>query len=327
LRIVEQSAESPSPILITGETGTGKEMIARLIHEKSSRVNKPFLALNCAAIPATLIESLLMGTTKGSFTGAIDRPGIFEDANGGTVYLDEIDSMPLELQPKLLRILQEMTLSRLGSNQQRQLNFKLVSSIAHPPVNVIEKQLLRPDLFYRLAVIVVSLPPLRDRLDDLDDLINYFIYKYNTILSRKVVNIDHELLAEMRQYYWPGNVRELEYIIAGAMNMISDDAQSLSIKDLSDSNTVFIAQINQYPVASGPQMHPPSQREEATLGNSSPSMERSRLGQGEFDKIVRALTESQGNVAKAARSLNMSRQLLHYKVLKYHLYRSDFKRT
>jgi arginine utilization regulatory protein len=335
LRIVDLSADSPSPVLIVGETGTGKEVFAKLIHEKSYRKNKPFLALNCAAIPATLIESLLMGTTKGSFTGAVDRPGIFEEASGGTVFLDEIDSMPLELQPKLLRVIQEMSLTRLGSNELRNLNFKLVSSVSRQPDEILEQRLLRQDLFYRLAVIVVNLPPLRERLDDLEDLANYFISKYNTILGRQVIGLEPELMLSMKSYHWPGNVRELEYMIAGAMNMVPDEACIIKAEDLYDHHALLRLVNHRRTLGADRQVFSGDrllqrQQPDITLPPPNPFMspfERSVTGQmEELDRIKTSLTATRGNVAKAARGLNMSRQLLHYKVMKYRLNISDFKK-
>ncbi|UQZ89144.1 hypothetical protein C4J81_08005 [Deltaproteobacteria bacterium Smac51] len=338
LNIVDLSADSPSPVLIAGETGCGKEMFARLIHDKSSRKNKPFLALNCAAIPATLIESILFGTVKGSFTGAVDRPGLFEEADGGTVYLDEIDSMPLELQPKLLRVLQEMSIARLGTNQQKRLNFKLVSSISCLPQKVLDDGRLRSDLFFRLAVIVISLPSLRERTDDLNDLVSYFIYKYNTILNRQIVNVEPELMKAFRNYQWPGNVRELEHLIAGAMNLVPDDAFTITIDNVSEHHAPIMVQAAQgEPVSMGGVMEhaappPPARPDNESVGSGAfspadnPALRnRNENMAREIETISQALTVSRGNIAKAARSLEMSRQLLHYKMMKYHLSRDDFK--
>jgi arginine utilization regulatory protein len=187
-------ADSPSPILVTGETGVGKELVDRLVHEHSPRAAQPFLPINCAAIPLQLLEGLLFGTTRGSFTGALDRPGLFEEANGGTVYLDEIDSMPMELQPKLLRLLQEMRVSRLGSSREMALDVRIIGSIGSTAKEALELGRIRPDLFYRLAVIVLHVPPLRERLDDLDELINYFVAKYNQQLRRKVIGFDEQVI-------------------------------------------------------------------------------------------------------------------------------------
>ncbi len=223
LSLIKNSAANPFPVLIAGETGSGKEMLAKLTHQASPRRRKPYLALNCSAIPGTLLEGLLFGTVKGSFTGAIDRPGLLEEANGGTLYLDEIDSMPLDLQPKLLRALQEMRISRVGSSRPVELDLKLVSSIGSSPQTALSSGRLRADLFYRLAVVVVNIPPLRERLEDLEPLAEHFICKYNNILGKSALKLDGRLWAMMRGYHWPGNVRELEHMLAGTLAQVRDE--------------------------------------------------------------------------------------------------------
>lgn len=223
LQLIKTNANNPFPLLIAGETGSGKEMLAKMTHQSSKRRHGPYLALNCSAIPGTLLEGLLFGTVKGSFTGAIDRPGFFEEANGGTLYLDEVDSMSLDLQPKLLRVIQEMKVSRVGSTHETRLDLKIISSIGSSPQKALSSGALRPDLFYRLAVVVVNIPPLRERLDDMEMLIEHFLNKYNNILGKEALKLDERLKELMRNYHWPGNVRELEHMLAGALALVQDE--------------------------------------------------------------------------------------------------------
>lgn len=230
-----QGARGPLPVLLTGATGTGKEVFARYIHRLSSRREGPFLAINCAAIPGDLLEGMLSGTTKGSFTGALDRPGLFEEASGGILYLDELDSMPLSLQPKLLRVLQEMSVRRLGSSKEKSLDVKLISSISCPLHEAIDKGRMRPDISYRLAVLTVEIPSLKDRLDDLEELINYFLFIYNDLLGRNLEAVEDGLLKLFYHYSWPGNVRELEHLLAGAANLADPEERYLDWDHLTET--------------------------------------------------------------------------------------------
>lgn len=343
VEITLSTAASPSPVLIAGETGTGKEMFARLVHESSPRRDKPFMAINCAAIPADLLEGLLFGTTRGGFTGATDRPGLFEEANGGVLYLDEIDSMPMELQPKLLRVLQEMRVRRIGSSVEKELDLKVISSVGTPVNQVLGANRLRRDLFYRLAVVVLELPALRDRLDDLDELANHFFNKYNHQLNKKCCKFSEALRARLLNYNWPGNVRELEHLVAGTINMAHPEDEVLDFRHLplhyqrifadpalalSPTDGVAADLDNGRPAEPGPALGPgPIHKAVAGTAaprpNEKPSL-KGRLGQNEIALLVQALTRSRGNVAKAARELGLSRQLLAYKMTKYGLERRRF---
>ncbi len=328
INVGKSKANSPSAVLISGETGTGKELFAKLIHESSTRAKKPFLPVNCAAIPAQLLEGLLFGTTKGSFTGAVDRPGLFEEANGDTIYLDEIDSMPMDLQPKLLRVLQEMQIKRLGSARDIKLDVKIISSIGTPIQEVLTREKMRPDLFYRLAVIVINLPPLRERLDDLDELVNYFIAKYNKLLHKKVLHFDAEMKKWLRRYPWPGNVRELENLIAGSINL-ADAENVLTQSHLPDH---YLYQIEQQErrealffsgfgdfAARGEAPPAPARRRNKRPHNSAEAYESE-----ERSALEECLRKSKGNVGAAAAMLGISRQLMYYKMKKYDLSRYDF---
>ncbi|SMC88172.1 arginine utilization regulatory protein [Desulfocicer vacuolatum DSM 3385] len=214
-----KASSSSSPIMIQGETGTGKELFAQSIHNHSWRNKKKFVAVNCAAIPQDLLEGLLFGTTKGAFTGALDKAGLFEMANGGTLFLDELLSMPIALQTKLLRVIQEKSVRRVGSTKESPVDIKIISSVSNDPRQAVNNNLLRMDLFYRLGVVLLKLPPLRDRRKDMTELVFHFIEKINTLLGTRVEEVSPEVMDLFMTYGWPGNIRELEHLIEGAMNM------------------------------------------------------------------------------------------------------------
>src|SRR5467141_2582648 len=218
LKHVETVAPTDSTVLIYGETGTGKELIARGIHDLSPRRAKPFVKLNCAAIPTGLLESELFGHEKGAFTGAIaQRIGRFELANRGTVFLDEIGEIPLELQPKLLRVLQEREFERLGSSRTLTTDARLIAATNRDLASMVEEQKFRSDLFYRLNVFPVRVPPLRERPEDIPLLVRHFTEQCARRMNKKIETISTETLKQMRQYHWPGNIRELQNVIERAV--------------------------------------------------------------------------------------------------------------
>jgi DNA-binding NtrC family response regulator len=207
-----QVAKSDADVLIMAESGTGKELLARFIHRASARRDCPFVAVNCAAFPEALLESELFGHVRGAFTGAVaSRPGKFELASGGTLLLDEISEMPLSLQPKLLRVLQEREIDRLGDTRPRQVNVRVIATTNRNPCSLIEEGKFRADLFYRLNVVPLTLPPLRDRREDIPELVEYFLRKYAP--PARPAGLTEELLRRLVEYHWPGNVRELENVI------------------------------------------------------------------------------------------------------------------
>jgi transcriptional regulator with GAF, ATPase, and Fis domain len=215
---VERVAPVDSAVLIQGETGTGKEVIARAIHEASPRRNNRFVALNCAAIPSALLESELFGHEKGAFTGAwAQTKGRFQMADGGTLFLDEIGDMPLELQPKLLRVLQEREFERLGSGQTVRVNVRVVAATNQDLAQLVSKKLFRADLFYRLNVIPICLPPLRERVQDIPALTEFFVAKYAASLNKPIDSIPDEVMALLKAHDWPGNIRELQNFIERAV--------------------------------------------------------------------------------------------------------------
>jgi len=215
---VARVAPVDSAVLIQGETGTGKEVVARAIHEGSPRRHNRFVALNCAAIPAALLESELFGHERGAFTGACTQTkGRFQMADGGTLFLDEIGDMPLELQPKLLRALQEREFERLGSHQTIQVSVRVVAATNQDLRELVAKKLFRADLFYRLNVIPLCLPPLRERIQDIRPLTEFFVAKFADRLNKRIDSIPDEVIEVLKAHDWPGNIRELQNLIERAL--------------------------------------------------------------------------------------------------------------
>jgi len=214
LEQVEQVAPTDSTVLIQGETGTGKELIARAVHNLSSRCGRPFIKLNCAAIPFDLLESELFGHEKGAFTGAIaQKIGRFEMADKGTLFLDEVGDIPPALQPKLLRVLQEQEFERLGSNRTHQVDVRLVAATNRNLVDMVKRNEFRSDLYYRLNVFPIPLPPLRARREDIPALVEHFVEIYARRMGKQIDQISSETMSELASYAWPGNIRELQNFI------------------------------------------------------------------------------------------------------------------
>lgn len=213
IRHARRLAQVGVPVLIYGETGTGKELFARLLHRHSPRHDKPFFGLNCAALPEALIESTLFGTVRGAFTGAEDRAGMLETINGGTLFLDELNSMPLSTQGKLLRAMQEHAFCRVGSSREIQVDVRILASTNEPPRQMLARQQIRSDLLYRLNVGYLSIPPLRKRRGDIALLAHHFLEKHGDVTGHRVKRISDAVLARLEQHPWPGNVRMLENVI------------------------------------------------------------------------------------------------------------------
>ena len=216
---INKIAYTNSSVLIYGSTGSGKELVAQSIHSASERYEKRFISQNCAAIPATLLESLFFGTTKGSFTDAKDKPGIFESADGGTIFLDEINSMDINLQAKLLRILENHEVTRIGSTTPIKVDVRIIAAINEPPSKCIKDGRLRPDLFYRLGSVTLNIPDLKDRGNDINLLCDYFISYFNRIIPKSIIGVSQDVMKIFRNYSWPGNVREFRNVIEGAFNL------------------------------------------------------------------------------------------------------------
>lgn len=330
------ASDSPSSILLHGETGTGKELIAQSIHNESSQSSCQFVAINCAAIPEHLLEGILFGTTRGAFTGALDRRGLFEQADGGTLFLDEINSMSMGLQAKLLRVVQERKVRRVGSLKEIDMNIRIISSVNEDPNQAVNRGSLRQDLLYRLAVVIVRIPPLRERMGDLEKLIHHFLYKHNLLLQKKVNAISANVMDVFHNYHWPGNVRELEHVIEGAVNL----AGSANLIEACHLPTTihYTATLPPHPPATGrvaphdPDNAIPLPRSPLNVVFESASQQVAGVSSSlatiqaetESRSIRAALSQFQGNVTRAARQLGLSPQLLHYKMKKHLIDRKEF---
>jgi len=222
--IIEHISDSDSTVLITGESGTGKEIVAETIHKKSKRANKPYVIVNCAAIPENLLESEMFGHERGSFTGALDRHlGKFELASSGTIFLDEIGEMPMSMQVKLLRAVQEGMIERIGGEKRIPIDIRIIAATNIDLKKAIQDKKFREDLYYRLNVIPINIPPLRDRVEDIPFFINYFLAKYNKELNKDIKYMTGEALRIFQDYSWPGNVRELENLIERIVTLSKED--------------------------------------------------------------------------------------------------------
>lgn len=229
--LAKKASSVDLPVLITGETGTGKELFAKAIHSCGKRSKKPFIAENCGAVPYSLTESIFFGTEKGAYTESVTKMGLFELANGGTLLLDELNSMPFELQSKLLRTLQEGTVRRLGGKNEIPIDVRTIAIINENPETLIREGRLRKDLYYRLNVIRINVPPLRERCEDIPLYIDFFLRKYNEKYSKNYEGIAPTAIAELKKRDYPGNVRELENIIESAVAM-GGSTNILKLKDL-----------------------------------------------------------------------------------------------
>ncbi|MFC0559638.1 sigma-54 interaction domain-containing protein [Halalkalibacter alkalisediminis] len=293
--LARKAAQTSSPVMIYGETGTGKELLIQSIHNESNRQNELFIAQNCATLPSTLLESTLFGTKKGTYTGAVDRAGLFELAHRGTLFLDEINSMTLEFQSKLLRVLEDGVIRRLGGTDSYLVDVRMIVAMNEHPLRCIENQQLRSDLYYRLNVIFIEIPPLRNRKEDIPLLVRHFIKKYNYSFNKLVVDVDSKVLEMLESHHWPGNVRELEHTIEFAMNMAEGD--KLNFCDL------------------------PVYLKESPVQNSLTQFKSLRLAveHTEMELITKALKKTNYNILQTARLLEIPRQTLQYKLKKYQI--------
>lgn len=302
LEIAKTAAKTNSNILLYGETGTGKELYAQSIHNESGARGK-FVSINCAAIPENLLESMLFGTAKGAFTGAVDQVGLFEDAIDGTMFLDELNSMSLNLQSKLLRAVESGKIRRVGETKEKKIHMRVVTALNIHPMKAIEENIIRRDLYYRLGVVTVTIPPLRERKDDILFLIQYFIPKFNKKYHKNIENISREALEVLMWYDWPGNVRELEHAIEHSI-IIAKDNREITL----DTLPSFIKEV--------------CLDAEGKEGITMPDMPTQSmdldqyLRQMEKDIIEKSLEQHRHNVTKTAKALGLTRQTLDYRIKK-----------
>jgi arginine utilization regulatory protein len=288
-------AKSNSPIFITGETGTGKELFANGIHNASNRKDKPFIAQNCSAVPENLLESIFFGTSKGSYTGALDRKGLFEACDGGTLFLDELHCMPLHLQAKLLRAIEDKAARRIGENKEHNFDVRIIAATNIKNEEILNNGFIRQDLYYRLSVVKIDIPPLRERLEDIKVLSYYFIKKYNNIFEKNITSISPEVIRFMLTYDWPGNIRELENFIESAILNVSKEKNMIDEKEAKEVNNIF--------------------NDDFLKTKSLKNI----LENTELSLLEEALLISKGNVTKAAEYLEIPRQTLQQKMLKYNI--------
>ncbi len=304
--VLDKVADTPTTVLVTGESGTGKELVARALHHSSSRRDKPFIKVNCAAIPRDLVESELFGYERGAFTGAVgSKPGRFELASGGTLFLDEIGSIPVEMQVKLLRALQESEFERVGGVKTIQVDVRVVAATNSDLKREIGSGTFREDLYYRLNVVPIRLPALRERVGDVALLAQHFVEKFNERLKKNVVGLNPDTLEVLERYHWPGNIRELENVIERAV--LFCDAESLRVEDLSPE----LRTDSTPPRATTPSE--PALHQDAT-GDGLKQQVKAAMSRLERELIIKALDQTGGNVTHAARLLKISRKGLQLKM-------------
>jgi nitrogen regulation protein NR(I) len=319
--VVEKVADTPSTVLITGESGTGKELVARALHDNSSRHSGPFIKINCAAIPKTLMESELFGYEKGAFTGAVgSKPGRFELAHGGTLFLDEIGEIPTEMQVKLLRVLQESEFERVGGIKTIKVDVRLLTATNRDLAAEITTGSFREDLYYRLNVVPIHLPALRERRQDIPLLVDHFIARFNERLKKQITGAEPEAIEKLVAHNWPGNIRELENVIE--RTILFCEGPEICVEDLppeisglpASSSSASLPEVNVAPpvVVTAPTASavPPVGEEVGSLKEAV----RAETERVERELIQRALDETGGNVTQAARKLQISRKSLQTKM-------------
>jgi two-component system, NtrC family, response regulator AtoC len=303
--ILERVADTPTTVLISGESGTGKELVARALHENSSRKDKPFIKVNCAAIPKELVESELFGYERGAFTGAVtSKPGRFELASGGTLFLDEVAEIPVEMQVKLLRVLQESEFERVGGIKTIRVDVRLVAATNRDLKREIAAGGFREDLYYRLNVVPIALPALRERTFDIPLLSAHFVDKFNARLKKNVVGVEPDAMEKLVAYGWPGNIRELENVLERAI--LFCDTERVRAQDLP-------AEVREGSLLT-PKAPAVTPQSDASLADGLKEQVKAAMSRLERELIVRALDQTGGNVTHAARLLKISRKGLQLKM-------------
>jgi serine/threonine-protein kinase PknK len=301
--LLERLKDADVPVLITGESGTGKEMVAKAVHAQSVRAKRPFLGVNCGAIPANLLESELFGHVRGAFTGAErDKKGLFREAEGGTILLDEIGEMPLKMQTSLLRTLQEGTVRPLGGAKEEPIDVRVIAATNRDLEAMVREQSFREDLFYRLHVIELRVPALRDRADDIPALIDHFLTLFAARHRRERKTIGREALRKLVAYDWPGNVRQLENALLNAWLM--SEGSEIGLDDLTIPDSRVSPSISETVVR-------PS-----TKSSTRPQTE-SQFRTTERDKILQALTSCNWNRAQAAKAVGLPRRTFYRRLKEY----------
>jgi two-component system response regulator AtoC len=304
--VLERVADTPTTVLIGGESGTGKELVARALHENSSRSNRPFIKVNCAAIPRELVESELFGYERGAFTGAVaSKVGRFELANGGTLFLDEIGSIPIEMQVKLLRALQESEFERVGGVKTLQVDVRVVAATNSDLRREVAAGTFRDDLFYRLNVVPIQLPSLRERSSDIPLLVEHFVAKFNARLKKSVAGIEPDAERLLMAYPWPGNIRELENVIERAV--LFCDGPRLRVADLP-------AEMREEPASARGRSPSQSTIPDRQSSDGLKEQVKAAMSRLERELIIKALDQTGGNVTRAARLLKISRKGLQLKM-------------
>lgn len=291
-----KAAKTNSPVMIYGETGTGKDLIAQAIHNHSFRKHNPFIVQNCSAIPLTLGESIFFGTTKGSFTGAENKMGLFEIADGGTLVLDELNSMDINLQSKLLRATESNIIRRIGGDSLIYVDVRLISILNEDPYFVMEQNKLRRDLFYRMGVVLIHVPPLRERKEDIPLLVNSFVEEYNLKMDKNIKGVSKQVMDLFMEYSWPGNVRELKHVIESAFNFVEEE----------------IIDEDQLP----DHIKYQSKTKDNTINIDDKFCLNTALKDFEI-KYIKLALESSDTLNEAAKLLKISRQTLKYKMDTY----------
>ena len=294
---IMKAAKTDSPVMVYGETGTGKEMVSHSIHNLSKRKDKPLIVQNCSAVPLGLGESIFFGTTKGSFTGAQNRMGLFEIADGGTLVFDELNSMNIELQPKILRAVENQSMRRVGSSNKTNIDVRIISTLNEEPIKIISQHKIRKDLFYRLGVVFIRIPPLRERKEDIYLLTQYFTSMYNRLMGRNIKGVDDKVIKLFMDYQWPGNVRELKNVIESAFNF-------------TEGEIITVDNLPNYLISENKPIENQIIGKEFCLLNEVRNFEI---------KFIKLALEKSNTLNEAAKMLNITRQTLKYKIDKYHI--------